>query len=106
MLTDISKTHVADYDREIKKARTQLDSKAVSQFRSAATMDDLASGDFNRHTASIVLQIVFAYLYSGRKELAHRAVKVMWPAFDQERIWKLILETRREGILRCTRGRA
>ncbi|HEV7553564.1 MAG TPA: hypothetical protein VGP65_17885 [Candidatus Angelobacter sp.] len=102
LLSDISKTHVADYDLEIKKARTQLDSKTVSQFRSVATMHDLASGDFNRHTASIVLQIVFAYLYSGRKELAHRAVKEMWPVFDQERIWKLILETRRKGILRYT----
>ena len=105
-LTDISKTHLAGYDREIKKAKTQLDSKGMGQFRSVAKVDDLASGDFNRHMAAVVLQIAFAYLYSGRKELAHRALKEMWPTFDQERIWKLILLTRSQGILRYTRQKA
>jgi hypothetical protein len=102
-LVDISNTHVLEYNREIREAKMQLDPKAISQFRSVTAPDDLIEGDLNRQTVSIVLQIVFAYLYSGRKALAHQAVREMWPAFDQQRVWKLTLDTRREGILRYTR---
>ena len=45
------------------------------------------------------LMIVFAYLYSGREKQAHQALQDLWPPFDQERIWNLILETRHNGIL-------
>jgi hypothetical protein len=45
------------------------------------------------------LMIVFAYLYSGREEQAHQTLRDLWPPFDQERIWNLILEARRNGIL-------
>jgi len=42
----------------------------------------------------------------GRESEARAALREMWPAFDQERIWNLILQTRRSGVLRYTRPRA
>ncbi len=50
--------------------------------------------------------IVLAYLYSGREAQARQALQELWPPFDQERIWNLILETRHNGILRYTRNGA
>jgi len=56
-----------------------------------------------RKTIYRALSIAFAYLYSGRDIQAHQALQKMWPPFDQERVWNLILETRHNGILCYTR---
>jgi hypothetical protein len=50
----------------------------------------------------LVLTIVLAYLYSGREDQAWKALEEMWPRFDQQRIRKLIVETRAKGLLRYT----
>src|SRR5216683_233641 len=50
-----------------------------------------------------ILMIVLAYLYSGREDQAHHELQTMWPEFDRERMWKLIQETRHDGILCYTR---
>lgn len=45
-----------------------------------------------------ILEIVWAYLYSGREPEAWRALAEMWPAGDVERIRRLISNARANGI--------
>jgi hypothetical protein len=45
-----------------------------------------------------ILEIVWAYLYSGREQDAWRALAEMWPASDLERIRAAILSERDRGI--------
>jgi hypothetical protein len=96
-LVDISREHVADYDRTVQALKAKLSSKDRKVFRQAENPEEMRGWE---HVSTNVLSIVLAYLYSGRKPQAHAALQNMWPPFDQERIWKLILETRAQGIIR------
>jgi ABC-type dipeptide/oligopeptide/nickel transport system ATPase component len=100
-ILDIGLEHVADYDKKIHTLRAEMPAKDLAVFMQAEN----ASEKVGLESATPVLNIVLAYLYSGRQTQAYRTLQKMWPPFDQERIWKLILETRREGILRYTRSR-
>ena len=102
---DVGHEHIADYEHGIAEAKRELSPAELHQFRSAANADDLYGNDPNRSAATKVLQIVYAYLYSGRQAQAHQALTEMWPAFDQEAAWKKILEARQKGILRYTSGK-
>jgi hypothetical protein len=99
---DISGEHIADYDKEIAEAKQGLVPEALSDFRSAPIGDPRYVNDSTRRTEATILQIICAYLYSGRQAQAHKALKEMWPTFDQEAAWKKILEARRKGILKYT----
>jgi hypothetical protein len=44
------------------------------------------------------LEVVWAYLYSGREKEAWQSLAEMWPAGDQERIREEILKARARGI--------
>jgi hypothetical protein len=46
-----------------------------------------------------ILEIVWAYLYSGREQEARRTLTRMWPARDVERIWQMIVHARAQGVL-------
>ncbi|HKD80650.1 MAG TPA: VCBS repeat-containing protein [Candidatus Angelobacter sp.] len=99
-LVDISRERVADYDKEIAEIKAEISAEDLAALRQAKSKDEIIDRE---EVAMNALRIVLAYLYSGRQAEAHAALKKMWPAFDQDRIWKLILETRRKGILRYTR---
>jgi len=101
-LIEVGREHTADYDHEIDKAKRELSPAELHQIRSAVTADEFYGNDSNRSAATKILQIVYAYLYSGRQAQAHQALTEMWPTFDQEAAWKKILEARRKGILRYT----
>ncbi len=102
-LIDVSREHAADYDKEIHNLRTEISTKDLTVFLKAENESEMTGFE---DTASRVIQIVLAYLYSGRQAQAHNMLKKMWPSFDQERVWRLILQTRREGILKYTRAEA
>jgi hypothetical protein len=51
-----------------------------------------------RATKVQVLEIVWAYLYSGRESQAWKALQLMWPAADVPRIQGLIVKARSAGI--------
>ncbi len=99
-LRDISVQHKADYDNAIKDARKSLPAADFDRFQ---VIDENWSNVGEEQAASSVVKIAVAYLYSGRELEARAIIRQMWPTFDQERIWKLILKTRRRGILRYTR---
>lgn len=101
---DVGSEHLADYDEIIAKSQQSLSSEERQSLRSAK------GSPYETETASDatakVLSIVFAYLYSGREAQARQALGELWPPFDQERIWKLIVETRQRGVLSQARPAA
>jgi hypothetical protein len=100
-LRDISPQHKAGYDKAIRKLQRSLAPADLARFRA---IDESWEKAGEEETASQVLRIAVAYLYSGRQSLAHKTIMEMWPRFDQERIWQLILKTRRKGILQYVRN--
>src|SRR5258708_3566762 len=100
-LVDISPSCVDDYDEIISQNQKALTAPDFQHLR--ALKENPSDDEESRETIYKALTIVFAYLYSGREVQARQALQNMWPAFDQERMWKLIEETRRDGILRYTR---
>jgi len=101
-LVDCGADHTHDYDEVIANSRKALSAEERQRFRSVHTNPYDADDDMLTITKKI-LSIVFAYLYSGREAQAHRALEELWPSSDQQRLWKLILETRKKGILSQTR---
>ena len=101
-LIDISSEYVSVYDVIIADSNRALAPEDRQTLRSLAKNPSEAEGSSGR--AAKALAIVFAYLYSGRKEQARKSLEELWPRFDVERVWGLIEQTRRNGILRYTRG--
>ena len=97
-LTDISPHFQSDYGQEIAKARSRLDNEDFDEFVTLSHYDDGVKAKYG-DAARDVLTIVLAYLYSGREAEAWKALAEMWPAPDQARMKKLILETRAKGVL-------
>jgi hypothetical protein len=95
-----SPEHKREYDITINQAKKDLSPSDLQRFRALTNRDALVGENSNRHSASKVLEIVFAYLYSGRRIQAHQALMQMWPAIDRQDIWDMIICTRRQGILR------
>jgi hypothetical protein len=99
-LVDLSAEHLADYDREIEKARGELTSEEREKLKSSTYSQGML---FDQLPAvQKVLTIVLNYLYSGRQEDAWHALEEMWPPADKERVEKLILERRSRGLLSRT----
>jgi hypothetical protein len=96
-LRDISAQHKAGYDEAIRRMRRSLPAADFARLR---VIDESWEKAGEEQAASQVLKIAVAYLYSGRQSLARKTIREMWPRFDQERIWALLLKTRREGILK------
>ncbi len=87
-LHDVSPEFAEQYDTQIAAARARIGGD-ITKFLQA---------DFN-DVRSVVLEIVFSYLYSGRETEAWQTLDEMWPASDRDRIRKLILDTRARGLL-------
>lgn len=88
-LHDVSSNFVEQYDSEIALARAKIAEGDVQKF---------VVSDF-KDAKAVVLEIVFSYLYSGRKGEAWQTLVQMWPATDRERIKALIVKTRARGLL-------
>ncbi len=96
-VVDISPEFVEAYNKIISKNRAGLTAEGVARVTAMKT-NPSESGSFE--APAKILSIVFAYLYSGREDKARRELQAMWPPFDQDRMWNLIQQRRREGILR------
>jgi hypothetical protein len=105
-LIDVSFEYQTHFDRQIAQVKAQLGAQALSEFKqsdgkllsnSHLPMRDL----FGLQATKVkVLEIVCAYLYSGRKEEAYRFLSEMWPPADLDRIRASLDDMRRSGILR------
>ena len=103
-LMDVSAEFQSHFDHQIALLRTQLDSKHLSDFKSSdgrlaqVLSLSLEQRQQLRATKIKVLEIVWAYLYSGRDHQALQALSEMWPSSDLNRIHSVILNARAAGI--------
>ena len=103
-LMDVSAEFQSHFDHQIAQLHSELDSNQLGDFKSSdGRLSPTASLSVEqmhqrRLTKVKVLEIVWAYLYSGREQQAWQALGEMWPTSDLDRIRSLILKARTAGI--------
>jgi hypothetical protein len=103
-LMDVSSEFRDYYDRQIEALRSQLDRRQLSDFK--ASDGRLSGQHFSADgqpegllaTKVKVLEIVWAYLYSGRQDQAWEALDTMWPTSDAARVRAAITTARARGL--------
>ena len=109
-LLDVGAEFQTYFDERIAKVRAQIDSHDLKDFKNTdgklATLGAFPPEVVHRlRKAKVgVLEIVWAYLYSGRQREAWAALQEMWPGADVERIRAAIVSARDHGILAQTNG--
>jgi len=112
-LLDVGSEFAGYFDGEIARARGELDPEALREFKESTgrlpptayfSQGDLRHSQNLERTKVRVLQIIWAYLYSGRKAEAWKSLAEMWPAADLERIRGALSSVRARGILSQTDG--
>jgi hypothetical protein len=106
-LLDVGSEFQGYFDGEIAKVRSGLDPEELREFKSSNgrlpptahfSPQDLRRSESLERAKEKVLQIVWAYLYSGREQEAWKSLAEMWPPADLDRIRAAILSTRDRGI--------
>ena len=103
-LIDVSAEFQSHFDEQIAAVRSELSAQDLRDFQGTdgklAAASSLAQDRIHglRVTKIKVLEIVWAYLYSGRAQEAWRALADMWPPGDLDRIRTAILNARARGI--------
>ena len=106
-LFDVSSEFQRYFDAQIAGLQSQLDPDDLRDFKSSSgrlprpaycSQADVRRGERLARTKECVVQIVWAYLYSGRREQAWDALDQMWPPADRDRIRAAILSARGRGI--------
>jgi hypothetical protein len=100
-LVDVSARYRTQYDREIATLRSRLTSEELAEFRNSdgqLNSVSLPERARMRKTKATVLEIVWAYLYSGRPERAWAELNRAWPAPDVARVKAAMLAARARGI--------
>jgi hypothetical protein len=103
-LVDVSAEFQPHFDDQIAAVRTELRAQDLRDFQGTdgrlAATSSLAPDRIHglRVTKIKVLEIVCAYLYSGREQEAWHALADMWPAGDLDRTRTAILSARARGI--------
>ena len=102
-LLDVSSEFQHYFDQLIASLRKQIDSQDLRDFKNSdakLTPGALPVEQMHRLRAVKIkaLEIVWAYLYSGREEEAWKALASLWPVADFERVRVAITEVRRNGI--------
>jgi hypothetical protein len=102
-LVDVSAWYRALYDHQIAALRDDVTAEELAEFRSSD--GQLNSGSVRaedevrlRKTKATVLEIVWAYLYSGRQERAWAELESAWPAGDVARVKVAMMTARARGI--------
>lgn len=104
-LVDVGSEFLSYYDAQIAKLRSQVSEQDLAGFKQSdghLSATSLRPGE-NLHrlvrTKISVLEIVCAYLYSGREHEAWSALEEMWPPGDLERIRTAISTVHQSGIV-------
>jgi len=104
-LFDVSSQFLAFYDAQITRLRSQFTADDLSRFKRS---DGKLSVDIHQSAEELhrlirtkisILEIIWAYLYSGREQQAWSSLNELWPAEDVERIRAAISATHQRGIL-------
>jgi len=110
-LHDVSSEFQSYFDDEIAKTRSGIHAQDLDDFKNSdgalVAIRTTASTEQLHRLRMMkikVLEIVWAYLYSGREEDAWRSLAQMWPPADVARIRAALLKTRARGILSEAEG--
>jgi hypothetical protein len=110
-LVDASGEFQSYFDDEIAAIRSEIRPQDLEEFKNsdgilaaAPTAQSAHALHSLRRTKIKVLEIVWAYLYSGREPEAWRSLSEMWPAADVDRIRSALLKMRAQGICSQTDG--
>ncbi len=92
------------YDSMIARLRVALAAERMKGFlASDGKLADGPNGDADlaklRETKGLILNLAEHYLYSGRADRARASLGDLWPSADVERIWSLMQDTRKRGIV-------
>jgi hypothetical protein len=103
-LLDVGSEFQSYFDQKIAEERAKLNPQDLGDFKNSdgklASAPALPAGWLShlRGVKVRVLEIVWAYLYSGREQDAWRSLAEMWPAADLNRIRAALLDARARGI--------
>jgi hypothetical protein len=106
-LLDVSSEFQRYYDNQIARLRSGLDAEELRDFKNSSgrlaptahfSVEEVRRSDNLERTKEKVLQIVRAFLYSGREQEAWNTLAEFWPAADAERIRAAIVRARAQGI--------
>jgi hypothetical protein len=102
-LIDVSAWYRRQYDEQIIQLRARLTPQALAQFQKSDekpqfSMKPAPAQTSLQRTEVKVLEIVCAYLYSGRPQQAWAELNRDWPPADVDRIRAEILAARAKGI--------
>jgi hypothetical protein len=103
-LLDVGSEFRPYFDQKIADERAKLNPQDLGDFKNSdgklASAAGLPAGWLSRlRSVKVkVLEIVWAYLYSGREQEAWRSLAEMWPAADLDRIRAALLNARAQGI--------
>ncbi len=101
---DVTSEFRKHFDDIVKNIRNEIEPASLREFkRSDGRLQADLPSDFSQlHRLRVVkiqiLEIVWAYLYSGREQEAWRNLAEMWPAGDLKRIRLAITKARANGI--------
>jgi hypothetical protein len=103
-LMDVSSEFRSHFDGQIAEVRARLDAHELTDFRNSdgklPVMSPLQGEQLHRlRVAKIkILEIVWAYLYSGREQEAWHALADLWPPADFDRVRASIVNAYTRGI--------
>lgn len=103
-LVDVSCEFQPYFDQQIANLRAELNPQDLSDFKNSdgklASASSLPAAHLHRlrGVKTKVIEVIWAYLYSGREQEAWRTLAEMWPASDAERIRAAISNARNRGI--------
>jgi hypothetical protein len=102
-LLDATAEFTEQFDATIARIRAEIDAESMRAFKqsdgrlvwSVKTFEKLTP---LRKVKTRLLEIVLAYLYSGRERQAWQFLREVWPENDVERIRSTIMDARKRGI--------
>jgi hypothetical protein len=106
-LLDVGSEFQGYFDGEIAKVRSGLDPGELREFKNSSgrlpptahfSPEDLRRSEKLERTKEKALQIVWAYLYSGREQEAWKSLAEMWPPADFDRVREAIISARDRGL--------
>lgn len=103
-LLDVSAEFQPSYNQQIAKVKQELSKQDLADFKNSdgktlpGASLPVAQRDQLKVTKARVLEIVWAYLYSGREQQAWAALTEMWPAKDADRARAAVTAAREHGI--------
>lgn len=106
-LQDVSTEFQLYFDNQIRDLRAAIDPHDLNKFRNSdGVLLERTTGSSPEELHKLrdvkvkILEIIWAYLYSGREQEAWRSLAAMWPTSDLDQIRAALLKARASGIRR------